>query len=356
MSITLSADPSGTFGSIKVNSEDQLKIYSDGKIKNSVGEEIKSFQGFAYKNKIINGNFDIWQRANSQTLTGFGSDDRWMNNNVGCTKTHSKQVFPLGQTEVPGNPTYFSRTVVVNVVGASNYVQKTQSIEDVKTLSGKTCTLSFWAKADSTKNISVDLIQYMGTGGSPSAPVDGIGLQLVNLTSTWKKYSITVDIPSVAGKTIGTDGNDHLRLRIFFNAGTTYSAISANLGQQSGTFDIAQVQLEEGSVATDFEQRPFGLELYLCQRYFQIGIFGGGSAYYYGGANGAGYNAGSLAFNPPMRTTPSISLHTGASNSFINCSFHSTLISAISITYRVTVIATSSYCAYLGTHDFDAEL
>ena len=32
---------------------------------------------------------------------------------------------------------------------------------------------------------------------------------------------------------------------------------------------ITGVQLEVGSVATDFEQRPYGLELSLCQRYYQ---------------------------------------------------------------------------------------
>jgi hypothetical protein len=57
--------------------------------------------------------------------------------------------------------------------------------------------------------------------------------------------------------------------RIWFDAGSDFNARTDSLGQQSGTFDIAQVQIEPGPVATPFEQRPIGTELALCQRYFQ---------------------------------------------------------------------------------------
>jgi len=221
------------------------------------------------KNYIINGNFDIWQRGTSQTAVGYGSDDRWQNDNVGTTKVHSRQTFTLGQTDVPGNPKYFSRTVVTSVAGTNNYYQKLQRVEGVASLSGKTATLSFWAKADAAKNIAIEFYQYFGTGGSPSTAVYGICPQLVALTTSWKKYTVTANIPSISGKTLGTDGNDSLIPIFWFDAGSNHNIRTANLGQQSGTFDIAQVQLEEGSVATEFECRTYADELTLCQRYFQ---------------------------------------------------------------------------------------
>jgi len=256
-----------------------------------------------FKNYIINGNFDIWQRGNSQTSNGYGSDDRWYNANLVSTKTHSG----VGCTDTERalfNANYFSRTVVSSVAGAGNFVTKRTSIEDVTRLAGKTVTLSFWAKADSSKNIWVEFKQFFGTGGSPSSTVLGLYGQAVPLTSTWQKKTITLTLPSIIGKTLGTDGvhTSSTEIQFWFDVG------SVNLGriptgvQQSGTFDIAQVQLEEGSVATPFEQRPMGLELSLCQRYAKI--------MYVGVQNQASTVSGQVTVQnmsfPDMRVVPTV--------------------------------------------------
>lgn len=223
-----------------------------------------------FKNYIINGNFDVWQYGTSQTSNGYASDDRWYNSNGGSTKTHSKVACSDAERAL-FNASNFSRTSVASVVGTNNKALKTQLIEDVTRLAGKTITISFWAKADTAKNIAIELVQGFGTGGAPSAQVVGIGVQLVALTTTWQKKTITVSIPSAIGKTLGTDGvhTSYTELYFWFEAGSAYNARTASLGQQSGTFDIAQVQIEEGSVATPFENRPYGLELSLCQRYYE---------------------------------------------------------------------------------------
>jgi len=223
-----------------------------------------------FRNKLINGGFDVWQRGTTQTLGGYGSDDRWFNGNSGSTKTASQQTFTLGQTDVSGNPRFFSRTIASSVAGASNYVLKSQKIESVATLAGQVATLSFWAKANAVKNIAVEFVQNFGTGGSPSSSVDSIGVTTVALTTTWQRYTVTVTVPNISGKTLGTSNDDNLQVIWWFEAGSTFNARTNSLGQQSGTFDIANVQLEAGPVATPFEQRPVGMELALCQRYFQL--------------------------------------------------------------------------------------
>lgn len=255
------------------------------------------------KNYLINGNFDKWDYATSQTTSGYGSDNRWFNYNIGSTKTHS-QVACTDVERALFNANHFSRTVVSSVAGANNVVLKDQHIEDVTKLAGKTVTLSFWAKADSNKNIAVDFSQYFGSGGNPSTVVDN-GAQKVALTTTWQKKIVTVTIPNIIGKTIGTDGvhTSSTYIVFWFDAGSNLNSRTDSLGQQSGTFDIAQVKLEDGSVATDGwhpYDGEFGSEVQACGRYFLKYI----ELLYVGNVtNGVSY-ASMLMLPVSMRTTP----------------------------------------------------
>ena len=223
-----------------------------------------------FRNAIINGNFDIWQRGTSQAADAYGSD-RWRNTISGTSCTQSRQSFTLGQTEVPGEPTYFCRNVVSSSAGAGNFARLMQNIEDVRTFAGQQITVSFWAKADASKSIAIDFGQFFGSGGSPSSFVSGIGAVKKNLTTSWQKITHTITLTSIASKTLGSNQDQYVQFSIWFDAGSSFNARTDTLGQQSGTFDIAQVQLEAGPVATPFERRPIGAELSLCQRYCQKG-------------------------------------------------------------------------------------
>ena len=218
---------------------------------------------YVYTNWIINGMFDVWQRNTTQTASGYGSDDRFFNEHFGSTKTHSRQAFTLGQTAVPNNPKYYSRTVVASVAGVNNYVLKGQRVEDVTKLAGKTVTFSFWAKADASKYVGVEIFQYFGpTSGYVFIP----GTKFA-ITTSWQKISLTVTLGSAAGRTAEADS--HTAFRFWFDSGSTYNASSGTLGQQSGTFDIANVCVVEGSVASECQAEPFAEVLRKCQRYYE---------------------------------------------------------------------------------------
>jgi hypothetical protein len=221
------------------------------------------------RNRIINGDFSVNQRAFTTTSTNaiYGLD-RWQLGCSGGTATYSIGGWPLGDPTVLESPANYARIVTSGQAVAGDYATLSQPIESVRTLSGETVTVSFWARASSgTPKVAVALEQFFGTGGSPSADVYTFANQ-VTLTTTFARYSVTVAVPSISGKTLGTALNDYLRLRLWTSAGSTYNARTGSLGIQSATIDFWGVQVEKGSVATPFEVEEYGTNLRRCQRYY----------------------------------------------------------------------------------------
>lgn len=213
--------------------------------KNAVYDEVEliNYEGIR-KNYIINGNFDLWNYGTSQTTSGSFSADRWFCSHAAITsKTASQQAFALGQTDVPGEPVWFMRQEVTTASAANEYCILTQRVYGVNTLAGKTVTLSFYAKADAVKNISIEFYQNFGTGGS--AAVAAIGVDKFGLTTNWARYTVTADITSISGKTVGP--LNYLEVVFWFTCGSDRAARTDSLGNQSGTFDIANVALVEGA-------------------------------------------------------------------------------------------------------------
>jgi hypothetical protein len=260
-----------------------------------------------FRNAIINGKFDHWVRGTTFTGVEYGPD-RWYLARTGTTRTASRQSFTLGQTDVPGEPRFFLRQIVTSVANVANFAVSTQRIEDVRTYAGQLVTLSFYAKADAAKPISIEMVQNFGTGGSPSAEVTGLGVTKVTLSTIWQKFTVTTTLPSISGKVLGSDNNSYLAVGIWMDAGSNFSARTSSLGQQSGTFDLAQFQLEPGPVTTPFENRALAAELAMCQRYYQVGTAVNWS---YSSTNGAVGN--SFEFATPMRAAPTVALSGGSS-------------------------------------------
>jgi len=215
----------------------------------------------AGKNKIINGDFGVWQRGTSfsNPAAGTYTADRFVvwHDGSGATRTISQQAFTPGTAPVTGyEGSYFFR-YDVSAVGTGNTYQNIEyPIENVRTLAGQTATISFWAKAASSRNLSFIFAQQFGSGGSSDVT---FGSTTVALTTSWQRFTTTVSVPSIAGKTIGGNTN---QLHIYFQ-----------LGALSGitTIDLWGVQVEAGSVATPFTTASGTLqgELALCQRYYE---------------------------------------------------------------------------------------
>jgi hypothetical protein len=223
-------------------------------------------------NRIINGAFDFWQRGTSSTAAGFLAD-RWNNGVSGGTVTTSRQAFSAGDTFGSNNPSFFFRQAVSGQSASSHYAQTTHPIEGVRSYAGQTITLLGWARRSSgSGNAAIDLTQYFGSGGSPSGNVS-ISPQTLTLTGSWAAFALTFAIPSISGKTIGTNNNDYLTLNLWTSAGSNYNARTNSLGLQTIGVDLWGIHIKLGSQTVDaveyYRQPELGPELARCQRYYE---------------------------------------------------------------------------------------
>ena len=258
------------------------------------------------ENRIINGAFDFWQRGTSFTTNVYGAD-RWFNGVSGGTVTMTRQSFTVGDTLGTNNPTYFLRQTVSGQTLASQYAVTIQLIEGVRSYAGQTITVLGWARRSSgSGNMAVEPVQSFGTGGSPSSAVL-ITPQTVTLTSSFAPFALTFTVPSITGKTLGTDGNDYINVNFWTSVGSDYNARSNSLGLQTIGVDLWGIHIKLGTHTTDavnlYMQPELGPELARCQRYYHQDAAVGVDAH----AVSAAFAVGTYYLPVTMRVVPIIS-------------------------------------------------
>lgn len=128
--------------------------------------------------------------------------------------TLSRQAHTFGQTTIPGDPINFFRWAQTTAATAGT-PKWTHKVENVRTFASRKVTLSGYYRS----NVAIDikLRQDFGAGGSPSADVLTVGNGLATLpvttdadgTAQWKPFSISYNLPSLSGKTLGTTVGTH---------------------------------------------------------------------------------------------------------------------------------------------------
>jgi hypothetical protein len=264
-----------------------------------------------FRNAIINGDFRVNQRVFSSVTTNdtYGHD-RWKLGVGGNgTATYSPVAFAVGNAISGHEPINHARIVTTGQTTSAVNSILVQPIEDVRTFANQSIVISFWAKANSgTPKIAIELDQQFGTGGSARVTTY---VNQVTLSTSWARYTATITVPSVSGKTIGA--NSFISLFLWVSAGTDFNARTNSLGIQTNTFDIWGVQVEKGTIATPFEQRPIATETSLCQRYYyEISGQGGDDALCQGHYYGAQQLWCVIQHPVLMRRGPSFSLPSGS--------------------------------------------
>jgi len=214
----------------------------------------------ANRNRIINGDFNVWQRATSSTAGGYGYEtaDRWyFGGNSGAGKQTTRQ------SGTPQEGFQYHMKVDANGISASNWVGIEQAIETstVVPLRSQTITVSVYARkgasAQADNSYKLRLAQSNSTDARSTLNF-GTGLTdtAMSLTTSFVRYSATV---TVASDAVG------ISCSIVLTAGSSTATADDYI-------EITGVQLEIGDTATPFEHKTYGQELAACQRYFQLPV------------------------------------------------------------------------------------
>ena len=263
-----------------------------------------------FKNRLINGDFDIAQRGTSFTSTSSANNDdtytldRWYilsdgNDAIDVTQTTT---VPTGAQNSIGLDveTINKKFGIAQIIEASNWFD----------VIGGNVTLSFQAKVSSlTKldNVKCAIVAWSGTADTVTSDiisawgVEGTNPTLIanatyentpanlNVTTSFASYSVTANIDTASTKNI----------IVFIWSDVTDTTLGDFLY-------ITNVQLESGSTATSFDYRPYGTELALCQRYYYK-IQADDTSYLFGSGGATSATAGVFmgTFPVTLRTTPS---------------------------------------------------
>ena len=240
------------------------------------------------KNLIINGGMAVAQRGTSFTTAAVGdyAADRWK------YEASTNAVVTISQNTVWNNGPYWAHSIKVETTTArsstasSNFGQFLYHIEAndfgrfrFGSSEAKTFTFSFWVKSNKTGKFPASFQNHNGTRVFPTD-------YTINQADTWEKKIIVV--PGDTNGSWNLYGNSTgMRFTLMWAMGsnftggtkgawattTSYANLTTTAGDQmdvvGATLEFAQVQLEEGKNATDFEHRTYGEELALCQRYFE---------------------------------------------------------------------------------------
>jgi len=353
------------------------------------------------KNLIINGSCIIAQRGTSSALSGYHTVDRFKPQHSGTDEAPTQSQADVASGTTPYSLGFRKCLKILNgnqtSVSTSDYMWIQYRIEakDIAnsgwnyTSSSSYITLSFWVKS----SVAQDFKGYIKTedGTAQNYPFATGSLT----ADTWTKITKTIpgnsnlqfDNNNASGFEINilpylttsyTDNSVTENAWAAFASGTRAKNTPSDWWEaDDATFEITGMQLEVGSVATDFEHRSYGQEKKLCERYFHtsyedarpLGDSGSAGVLQHQGTNNHVGNCQMyIEFPVEMRAVPSLVAYSsvdGATGKWSGESNTGGLGNTTATFYLETTKRTSIYmptggsrvaCMLLGHYTADAEL
>ena len=262
-------------------SSDAITLASDGTCTANITNNLSN------RNVIVNGGCLVAQRGVSSTSSDYGSVDRMK---MSVTNTDE---LAFAQKQTSDGPDGFSKCFEFDVTTAESalaadelvYMRYLVEAQDLRPFynangTGKNFTLSFYVKAAQTGTYNIGIHKADNTTRFITTTYT------ISQADTWQRvvWNITGDTGTSG---INADNGQGFQISFMLAAGTNFTSggVQSSWGGFSNSlmagghavnvvsstdnyWRITGIQLEVGSVATDFEHRSYGDELAKCQRYY----------------------------------------------------------------------------------------
>ena len=359
-------------------SSDAVTLATDGTCTAKITNNLSN------RNLIINGDFQVAQRGTSSTSDNYATVDRFALKTSGTDEGPTQAQHALTSSDTgPWEKGFRYSYHITNGnqtggAGASDQISIRHRIESQVigqsgwnyTSASSYITLSFWVKSSVAQTMYILIQSADGTWQNYPHPFSA--------TTSWSKISFS--IPGNSNIQVDNNTGEGLDIRFvpFYGTGLTDSGVADDTWAAGGanqmkdmtstwyttndaTFEITGVQLEVGTVATDFEHRSYGDELERCKRYFQFVPPTFGEAQHTTNIQGV------LTASPAMRSSPTCAIVIASDNLNLAGSGAKTCTSVGTIYYNSTQggwaeMVGSSFSQYRNYYilpnafSFDAEL
>ena len=343
------------------------------------------------KNIIVNGAMKVAQRGTSSTSQDYQTVDRFKSVQSSIDEVANQSQVDVASGTTPYTLGFrkaykFENGNQTSGAGAGDLIKMMHRVEaqDIANSgwnylsSSSYLTMSFWVKSSVAQNFYIQLIAYDNATYNYTFETGSL------TADTWTK--VTHSIPGNSNIRFDNDnglgleinwiqfgGTDRTASDFALNTWAAYASSSQSPDMTStwyttnnATFELTGVQLEVGSVATDFEHRSFAQELQLCKRYYnkvfdaegQSGELPASLAVY------ETNSAVTTTFNfPKMRAVPSLDITNGTNKFMVRSNSVSDHFDTMTLRYGTTqtaeivassgVSGTSGYGGFLRGADAD---
>jgi len=276
---------------------------TDGNLNLSPVETINSTSIDGERNLLLNGQFLVWQRGNSITSNNSNKYvcDRWHSGTNG-----SEDVFYTRQFTNTSDGTPFIRVRRSGTASGRMYLTQMLETSVLDFCRGKTVTLSFQARKHA--DFDATFVSRIATQTNQTPRDDNVVQNsdvTRTLTTSFQTFTQSLTLTS------SSDSANGFRVEFVVEDGANSS--------NSYYYEVRDVQLEIGTVASDIENRTFEYELARCQRFYFTNNYNNPGASLSGGPCGIAFDAAEAAvpfqFPTIMRAAPSITIYDNAGNS-----------------------------------------